>query len=169
MTTARRSVSTSTRGAQRQDPLPHGVSSTNTPATRLQPCPHCFGGLPALSAAAAGIGLSLVNGRAIALGTPYLVTESLGRGRGRVWPLERRARGVGDSVERGSEIEPTTKRAALGGHGRMLRYALSDLVDGVYEAEAGPDGELAYFEVKGGRVGHVFDQRHAYAELKVRR
>lgn len=114
-------------------------------------------------------GLSLVAGRTTSIDTPYIVTEAKGRSRGRVWPLELHSFGARSDVRRGAECEPADEQAAPDGQGRLLRYELAAIPDGVFEAEAGPDGELAYFEVTGGSVGREFDQRHAHAEVKRRR
>lgn len=56
--------------------------------------------------------------------------------------------------------------------GRMLRYALADLDDGVYAADSvGPSAtsRTTYFEVTGGSVRRVFDsERRALQELRRR-
>ena len=56
--------------------------------------------------------------------------------------------------------------------GRMLRFNLADLEDGIYAAESIGAANIArttYFEVEGGRVGRVFDgERRALQELRRR-
>jgi hypothetical protein len=143
-----------------------GRGSAGAAAAQRQLCPHCFGAPAALPATAPARGLSLVSARAIALRTPHVVTEARGRARGRVWPLVRRVQGAVDTVERGPELEPVAMRAAVAGHGRMLRYELAAFADGLYEAEAGPEGERAYFEVIAGRIGREFDRRDAFDEVR---
>lgn len=68
--------------------------------------------------------------------------------------------------------EPQDETAMPDEGGRMLRYSLADLEDGVYMADSvGPSAtsRVTYFEVTGGSVRRVFDgERRALQELRRR-
>lgn len=76
------------------------------------------------------------------------------------------------SGARGTPMESQDEAAMPDEGGRMLRFSLLDLDDGIYAAEsvgAANAARTTYFEVEGGRVGRVFDgERRAVQELRRR-
>ena len=69
-------------------------------------------------------------------------------------------------------MESQDETAAPDGGGRLLRYPLADLEDGVYAAEsvgAAGAARVTYFEVWGGSVRRIFErERQALQELRRR-
>jgi hypothetical protein len=109
-------------------------------------------------------GLSLASGRAERTDAAHVITLALGGSRGRLWELERVTSGAQVDMRRGSEFEPRDEQATPSGDGRLLRYAIEDLPDGLFVAENTGGEDVVYFEVVGGEVRRIFD-----GEQQVRR
>jgi hypothetical protein len=109
-------------------------------------------------------GLSLASGRAERIEAAHVITLARGGVRGRLWAVERVTAGSQVDLRRGGELEPRDEQPTPSGDGRLLRYAIEDLPDGLFVAENTGGDDVVYFEVVGGEVRRIFD-----GEQQVRR
>lgn len=122
-----------------------------------------FDSLATDTAEAVGLHLVRTVGR---IPAPHVTTEHrIGVSSGAVGRLRLTAGGV---IE--EPIESHDEAATPDGGGRMLRYPLANLEDGIYVAEsvgAANAARRTYFEVRGARVTRLFeDMRRATRELR---
>ena len=109
-------------------------------------------------------GLSLATGRAERIDAAHVITLARDSVRGRLWEVERVTTGTQVDMRRGGEFEPRDEQSTPAGDGRLLRYAIEDLPDGLFVAENTGGDDVVYFEVHGGEGRRIFN-----GEQQVRR